>query len=521
MHNNYYFLKQLTLELKEKLQGYHVAEIFSQNKNELVTGLTDGNNDFYIRAYLNPDFCCLVFPSGYTRAHKNSISLFPELIGLQITDVVQLQNERSFLLNFNKGYRLLFKMHGNRSNVILLKDRVISIFRNSLVKDFQINPDNLNRPLEQSFERFKEEQGNYKKLFPTFGPLIQKHLEEGAFSKTENLHEKWEIIQDILRKLSSPPYFITKFEDVITLSAIETGEVLEVKHQAIEAINDFFYIYSRYHFFEKEKNDIIRMLERQKMQSLNYVEKAKAKLNEIENSIKNEEIANIIMANLHQIPPKAEEVELLNFYTNQPIKIKLKKGLSPQKNAESYYRKAKNQKIEIERLYENMMGKEEEIKRTEEHIQAIGKISQVKDLRSYIKENKLEQNQGKQTEVLPYKAFRIEGFDVWVGKNAQSNDILTLKHAWKEDLWLHAKDVSGSHVVLKHQAGKVFPKTVIEKAAQLAAYYSKRKTDSLCPVIVTPKKFVRKRKGAAPGAVVVDKEEVILVEPANFSEVGH
>jgi predicted ribosome quality control (RQC) complex YloA/Tae2 family protein len=73
--------------------------------------------------------------------------------------------------------------------------------------------------------------------------------------------------------------------------------------------------------------------------------------------------------------------------------------------------------------------------------------------------------------------------------------------------------VAGSHVLLKYQAGKNFPKEVIERAAQLAAYYSKRKNESLCPVVVTPRKFVRKRKGDLPGAVVVDREDVIMVEP--------
>ena len=65
------------------------------------------------------------------------------------------------------------------------------------------------------------------------------------------------------------------------------------------------------------------------------------------------------------------------------------------------------------------------------------------------------------------------------------------------------------------------PNTVLEKAAQLAAYYSKRKTDSLCPVIYTPKKWVRKPKGSAPGAVVVEREKVLLVKPENPFEKNH
>ncbi|MEL7006397.1 MAG: NFACT RNA binding domain-containing protein, partial [Bacteroidota bacterium] len=104
-------------------------------------------------------------------------------------------------------------------------------------------------------------------------------------------------------------------------------------------------------------------------------------------------------------------------------------------------------------------------------------------------------------------------FDIYIGKNARANDELLRKYAFKEDLWLHAKDVSGSHVLVKHKAAKPFGAPVIEKAAQLAAYYSKRKNDTLCPVIYTPRKFVRKRKNDPPGAVVVEKEKVLLVEP--------
>ena len=120
---------------------------------------------------------------------------------------------------------------------------------------------------------------------------------------------------------------------------------------------------------------------------------------------------------------------------------------------------------------------------------------------------------------LPYHQFEFRNFRILVGKNAVANDMLTLKFSHKEDLWLHAKDVSGSHVLIKHQSGKNFPRDVIEYAASLAAYNSKRKTESLCPVIVTPKKFVRKRKGDPPGAVVVEREEVVMVEPLKPTDV--
>jgi len=124
-------------------------------------------------------------------------------------------------------------------------------------------------------------------------------------------------------------------------------------------------------------------------------------------------------------------------------------------------------------------------------------------------------NRGKEkrNSTIPYHEFEYKGFKIWVGKNAVSNDSLTQRYAFKEDLWLHAKDVAGSHVLIKYQAGKPFPKDVVERAAELAAYYSKRKNESLCPVSVTPKKFVRKRKGDPVGAVVVERENVMMVTP--------
>ena len=78
---------------------------------------------------------------------------------------------------------------------------------------------------------------------------------------------------------------------------------------------------------------------------------------------------------------------------------------------------------------------------------------------------------------------------------------------------MHARDVSGSHVIVRNPSKETIPSPVLERAAELAAYYSKRRSDTLCPVIHTPRKYIRKPKGLAPGAVKVDKERVIMVVP--------
>ena len=217
------------------------------------------------------------------------------------------------------------------------------------------------------------------------------------------------------------------------------------------------------------------------------------------------------MANLHQIKPGLAEIELHNFYTVQVIKIKLNDKLSPQRNAERYYQKSKNQGIEIKKLQENIEHKIKALKKLESLQDKISTAENLKDLNCLLGvEKEIGAQKGSN---LPYHQFEIDGFIVLVGKNAKANDRLTLDHTHKDDLWFHARDVAGSHVVLKMQSGRVFPMTLIEKTAQLAAWYSKGRNVPLCPVIYTQKKWVRKPKGFTPGIMKVDREEVILVKP--------
>jgi predicted ribosome quality control (RQC) complex YloA/Tae2 family protein len=217
---------------------------------------------------------------------------------------------------------------------------------------------------------------------------------------------------------------------------------------------------------------------------------------------------------MHQIKQGTEKVSLPDFYQDSHlIDIKLKKDIPPQANAAIYYRKAKNQHIEIEKLQQSLVIKEKEMETLRQTIAELESINDLKELRRKTQASSITSERDSQVQPLPYHEFVASGFRIWVGKNAHGNDELTLKHSYKEDLWLHAKDVAGSHVIIKHQSGKKFPKDVIERAAELAAYNSKRKTETLCPVIVTPRKFVRKRKGDPPGAVVIEREDVILVRP--------
>jgi predicted ribosome quality control (RQC) complex YloA/Tae2 family protein len=215
------------------------------------------------------------------------------------------------------------------------------------------------------------------------------------------------------------------------------------------------------------------------------------------------------MANLHELQIGLSKAELFDFYRNQNIVIKLKKDLNPQQNAAEYYRKSKNQNIEIDLLYKRLEEIQQKLIDTDKQIEKVLAATSSKDL----KEGKSNLPIDKATES-PFKNFSFEGFTILVGKNAENNDKLTLKYANKNDMWLHAKDVTGSHVVIRYRQGKSFTKPLITYAAQLAAYYSKAKSSTLVPVVYTFKKFVRKPKGAIAGTVTYENGETILVEPS-------
>jgi predicted ribosome quality control (RQC) complex YloA/Tae2 family protein len=210
----------------------------------------------------------------------------------------------------------------------------------------------------------------------------------------------------------------------------------------------------------------------------------------------------------------AEKIRLFDHYRNQEIDVQLKKDVSPQKYAETLYRKSKNKHLELQRIQEQILYKQNVL---DELIQARNHIIQIaafKDFEPYLKKFSKTPEAIQQEQSSAFKTYEYLGFKIYIGRNSTNNDELTQKFAHKEDLWLHAKDVTGSHVVIKHQAGKPFPKPVIERAASMAAFYSKRKNDSLCPVIYTPKKYVRKVKGAPAGAVKIEREQIIMVVPS-------
>jgi predicted ribosome quality control (RQC) complex YloA/Tae2 family protein len=512
VHNNYFFLRMLTPQLEARLNDTIVSQCFSQSKDELVIRFEKQKESLFVRAVFSPSFSCLSFPEFFHRARRNSVDLFQELIGRRVNGTRQFNDERSFAINLSDGLSLLFKMHGNRSNCILLENgAVTTVFNQSIESDLTLDPKTLDRHIDWSFEAFLKNQGRLETHYFTFGKVVWKYLDNHGFNQ-QSLEDQWVVIQQLLKTLEAPTYYIAELENKVTLSLLPFPTVLKEFNDPIGAINYFYAAFTQADDLSSERNSVLSRLKATLRSSENYHKKSAQRLESLQHN--NYKIwADLIMANLHVIWDNKDKVTLANFYEeNRPLEIQLKQGLSPQKNAEVYYKKAKKQQVEVSMLQQALVKKEQEISRLHDQIQQAQSITDRKKLREFISSVGIPEKTQK-AEPLPYHQFEFNGYRILVGKNAQSNDTLTLRHSFKDDLWLHAKDVAGSHVLIKYQAGKKIPKDVIERAAQLAAYYSKRKNETLCPVAVTPKKFVRKRKGDPPGMVVVEKEDTILVEP--------
>ncbi len=515
MHLNFHFLQYLCPALHETFKGAEIFTCFSQNKDELIIGCLKGDEEIYIRANLLPSISCLAFPKEFKRGKKNTVSLFPVLIGQKITSIKVISFERAFVCHLESGDQILFKLHGTRSNIIYYQNGETipsRVFRNEIKDDHLLEIESLAKELDLSKEQFFALEGNASKFLPTLGKIPREYLKKQGYIDAP-LENKWIMMEGIIDMLSSPHFSIIKEGNNHTLSLLPEQNPVFDTSDPIEAINELFRYLVVIQAFEKEKNHWLKSFEDQKKKTQAYIVKTTEKLLALENEISPAQQADVIMANLHQIPSGAVEVELFNFYSQEHQIFKLKRNLSPQKVAENLYRKSKNRKIEINQLYQNLADKEALIEKLDILLSALENIRQFRELKSFMKDNQLLAKEKEKLEQVPFKRFEIEGFEVLVGKSAKANDEMLRYFSWKEDLWLHAKDVSGSHVIIKFKSGLSFPKTVLERAAELAAYYSKNKNESIAPVIYTPVKYVRKVKGSAPGAVMVDKEKVIMVTP--------
>ncbi len=514
MHNNFYFLRQLSVALDTIVRDTQIISCFSQDKDELVIEFYSKAEHFFVIASLLPELQCITFPATYKRARKNSIDLFPEIVGQNVHGVRQFTNERSLAFHIGESMQLVFKMHGKQSNVILCgPERAVAVFRHNLPADLNLDPNTLDREINWSREAFDTKRDDLRAHYFTFGRPVWEYLDLQGFANLPP-EGRWKLLEETRQYLEHPKaYFLEESPTKLTL--FKSAGMTANYDSPLEAVTQLYRLFHSRADFEGTKKECLEVVLRLVKQSENALARTNTLLDNVELEAPYHRWADLIMANLHQIPRGAASVDLEDYHNpGKLITIPLKENMTPQRVAEAYYHKARSRATGQKKAEETLQLKSAELFELKLDEQAIRQSGDLATLQPFILRYVGQEIAKKKKLDLPYHEHQFQEFTIRVGKNASANDELTLRHTHKEDLWLHAKDTPGSHVVIRHKAGKPFPKEVIEFAAGLAAGNSSRKTDSLCPVAYTPAKYVRKRKGDAPGMVVLQREKVILVEPA-------
>ena len=257
--------------------------------------------------------------------------------------------------------------------------------------------------------------------------------------------------------------------------------------------------------------------------------KADGLLADLERAEKSEDYriqGELLLANLHAITRGQKQVELQNYYSPnlEMLSIPLDPERSPSDNAQTYfkkYTKAKRGRSRIQQLISDVEADQATLRLYASKLEAADTLAALQRLRAeFVTNGYLKAPQrGKQKQETSDGPFRrytsTNGFQMYVGRNSQSNDLLLRQIAKPRDMWLHAKQIHGSHVIIRNPENRQdIPMPTLLQAAQLAAYYSKAHHASNVPVDYTWARYVVKRKGNVAGYVHYTREKTLFVEPA-------
>jgi predicted ribosome quality control (RQC) complex YloA/Tae2 family protein len=237
-------------------------------------------------------------------------------------------------------------------------------------------------------------------------------------------------------------------------------------------------------------------------------------------------IGDLLLANLSTAKRHGNKVTVVDYYAEDApsIEIEIDQNVSLQDEAAQRFRQYGKAKRARQEIAERMVQIDREIAQLNRQVEGILKIIEARDetaLASYISQKPAAKKPAKQQQsTLPgvRRYVSTDGYEILVGRAARDNDNLTFKIAQPNDLWLHAGDYPGSHVVVRNPTRKEIPHRTIIEAAQLAGRFSQASDDSKVVIHYTPRKFLSKPKGSAPGLVRLSRFKSITVEPKESVE---
>ena len=568
-------VRALSLELNEMLSGGRIDKIYQPERGEIILGIRSKGVNYKLLMCANPSFPRVhiteekaenpASPPMFCMLLRKHLSA-GKIIGVEqysFERVIKIHIESRDELGELSVKTLIAELMGKHSNIILVNsegkiidsiyhiDITVSSLRQILPGMLYENPPSQGKtsPLavteEEVADCFSKKGISPKALVDTFmgiSPLVAREIIYKALGTTEDVaqNENREKCKKVGEEFSnlfhvvktgefSPQLIInTENKSLMDFSPVEILQYENMGKSILcesmsEAVERYFVGKATSASLKQKSSDLTKIVStnldrcRKKLQIENETI-AKAEKRE-----KYKIYGDLIMANLYNIEKGAKSVTLNNFYSEdgEEITIPLKEDISPSQNAQKFYLRYNKEKTAYT----------ETIKQREKNLSEIDYLESVKDLidlaetgeeirqiREELAEQGYVKHRGnakskKDEKPTPMHFVSSDGYDIYVGKNNRQNDYVTLKLSNPTDIWMHTKEIHGSHVIVKTKDAMTVPDRTYEEAGMLAAYYSKARGSASVPVDYTEVYNVKKPSGAKPGMVIYVDYSTMYVTP--------
>ena len=559
--------KSISYELQHSILGGKINKIFEPNKNEVLLSIYANGKNYALNICIDSNLYRIHLT---TNAKPNPLNapnfcmlLRKHLIGYKIKSISSNDNLERIIKIELEGYNelndlttkyLMVELMGKHSNIILLNDKFFIIdslrhldtlsnsYRDILPAHEYSYPENN----KNNFYTIKSAEefcnlilaNNVTNLtnflvsyFTGFSKpfikniILKQNISNTEFSKGDILNI-YEYLSKILNNLDSNEISLIKYSNEkgkldYVIDLVPKSSYLDINFY----IDDFYYNKETNNNYVSYRNNLLKLISHILKKYSLRLESINKKLKECENKDLYKLYGELITANLYKFSKdyNSDKVELENYYDNNVIlTIPLDSTISIANNAKKYFKKYNKLKNALEIVTLQKKETEEELQYIESIIYELEyakDIQEVNEIYNEISENPIfkdyiqsnnKTNTKKETNISTPREYHIDGFTVLVGKNNLQNDRLSFKIANKNDIWLHVKDIPGSHVIIRDSDPD--EQTLLE-AAQLAAYFSKGRNSDNVPVDYLPAKRLHKPNGAKPGFVTFTGQKTLYVTP--------
>jgi predicted ribosome quality control (RQC) complex YloA/Tae2 family protein len=567
------FLHSIVSELKDSIVNAKVDKVNQPEKDELIITIRGMGFTKKLLISASSTYPRIHFTTvgkhNPIQAPMYCMVLRKYLTNSRIIDVRQVSTDRVVVmdfesqdeLGFNSVYSLVIEIMGRHSNITLVRkrDNIIMDSIKHITPDINTyrslypgieyisapNSEKLN-PLELDMDRFKayvseEHISLDDNLFSSIFTGIGKTLSKEMVVRLRNCNnsrescsseELFNFSAGFFRALKENKFHFAAYADSASLKEFYCIKLLTLEKyreipfsSASELLENFYLEKDKIDRLNNKSSDLQKLLNNNLDRCLKKAEILNKTLEECSSKDKFKVFGELLTANIYSLKKGDKEAIVLNYYSEEEeyLNIRLDEMKTPSENIQYYFKRYNKYKKSEEAASEQLRHNDDEIEYLQSvltNIRNCETYEEIEEIRNelvttgYIKFKK-EYKSNKQKASKPLHFISSDGLDIYVGKNNLQNDYLTLKFADKHDLWLHTKNIPGSHVIVKNTGA--IPDRTLEEAAILAAYYSKAKDSSKVPVDYTEVRNVKKPAGSKPGMVIYYTNKTAYVTPCELN----